>query len=349
MSQNDFPRRISVSEMAPHIHSFNVGENKVAKISAWLINWINLSLESGKIKPLDFLPTKGSLAFHIGVSLGTMQNVYRVVEDEGLIESKQKVGTYIKDNAICTEKLTSKREGTCEIIKGYIISQKYKEGDKLKSIRKISSEINVPNTTVRIAINTLIKQGIIERNGNDFIVKNIKFEVHNIEIKNLADKIAERIKSYVKKNCKSGDKLPSNSSLASMFNVSIKTVHDAVRILEGEGILKSRRGYYGTIVLSQDSTDELYRYEKVEYKIRGYITVNASEGDKLPSIREFSRMYGVSTKTIKNALDNLAYDGYITFSRGRNGGTFVLEVPQAADKNYTWLAINPDFVSQNEH
>ena len=157
MSQNNSPRRITVAEMAPHIHSFAYGENKVAKISAWLINWINDSLKTGKIKPLDFLPSKGALAFHIGVSLGTMQNVYRVVEDEGLVESKQKIGTYIKDAKVCTEKLTSKREGVCELIKGYIISQKYKEGDKLKSIRKISSEINVPNTTVRIAINTLIK------------------------------------------------------------------------------------------------------------------------------------------------------------------------------------------------
>lgn len=349
MSQNNSPRRITVAEMAPHIHSFAYGENKVAKISAWLINWINDSLKTGKIKPLDFLPSKGALAFHIGVSLGTMQNVYRIVEDEGLVESKQKIGTYIKDTKIYTEKLTSKREGVCELIKGYIISQKFKEGDKLKSIRKISSEIDIPNTTVRIAINTLIKQGIIERNGKNFIVKNTKFAVNDIKVKNLADKVSEHIKSYIANKCKSGDKLPSNSSLASMYNVSIKTVHDAIRILETQGILKSRRGYYGTIVCSADSSDELYRYEKAEYKIRNYITENSSEGDKLPAIREFAKMFSVSTKTVKKALDNLAYDGYVAFSRGRNGGTFVLEVPQPADKNYTWLAISPDFISSTEN
>ena len=349
MSQNNSPRRITVAEMAPHIHSFAYGENKVAKISAWLINWINNSLKTGKIKPLDFLPSKGALAFHIGVSLGTMQNVYRVVEDEGLVESKQKIGTYIKDAKVCTEKLTSKIEGVCELIKGYIISQKYKEDGKLKSIRKISSEINILNTTVRIAINTLIKQGIIERNGKNFIVKNTKFAVNDIKVKNLADKIAEHIKSYIKENCKSGGKLPSNSSLASMFNVSIKTVHDAVKILENEGILKARRGYYGTIVFSPDVTNELYSYEKTEYKIRNYIMKNSSEGDRLPSIREFSKMFDVSTKTIKKALDNLADDGYITYSRGRKGGTFVIEVPQTADKNYTWLAINPDFIQNADN
>lgn len=349
MSQNNSPRRITVAEMAPHIHSFAYGENKVAKISAWLINWINDSLKTGKIKPLDFLPSKGALAFHIGVSLGTMQNVYRVVEDEGLVESKQKIGTYIKDAKVCTEKLTSKREGVCELIKGYIISQKYKEGDKLKSIRKISSEINVPNTTVRIAINTLINQGIIERDGKNFMVKNTNFVINNIEFKNLADKVAEHIKSYIKENCKYGGKLPSNSSLASMYNVSIKTVHDAIKILEENGVLKTRRGFYGTIVLSEDSYNELYSYEKIEYRIRHYIMNNSQEGGKLPSIREFSKMFDVSTKTIKTALDNLADDGYITFSRGRNGGTFVLEVPQAADKSYTWLAINPEFISSSEN
>ena len=112
MSQNDSPRRITIAEMAPHVHSFKMGENKVTKISDWLRNWINSALKTGKIKPLDFLPPKGALAFHIGVSLGTIQNVYRIIEDEGLIESKQKIGTYIKEKStnvinsnICKPKL----------------------------------------------------------------------------------------------------------------------------------------------------------------------------------------------------------------------------------------------------
>lgn len=350
MSQNDSPRRITIAEMAPHVHSFKMGENKVTKISDWLRAWINSALKSGKIKPLDFLPSKGSLAFHIGVSLGTIQNVYRIIEDEGLIESKQKIGTYIKSLKTSSEKLTSKREGTCEIIKAYILSNNLQAGTPLGSIRKIASEINIPNTTVRIAINTLINQGIIERQGKDFVIKNIEFSVNDIEQQSLVDKIAAKIEQFIKKNCAEGEKLPSNYSLAEMFNVSAKTIHDAIKLLEGKNLVKIRRGFYGTVVqTSNNFEDESYSYEKIEYKIKKYIIQNAQEGDKLPTIREFAKMFDVSTKTIKKALDNLSDDEYITFTRGRNGGTFVLEVPPAPDKSYTWLAISPDFIQNTDN
>ena len=116
------PRRITVPEMAPHIHSFLPGENKVNKLSKWLVDWIESSLKSGKIRPCDYLPSKADLACHIGVSRGTMQNVFRQVEDLGYLESKQRVGTFIKDRrkGATLEKLTSKREYAIEVIKKYI-------------------------------------------------------------------------------------------------------------------------------------------------------------------------------------------------------------------------------------
>ena len=60
-------RRITVAEMAPHIHSFLPDENKVDKLTKWLSDWIKVSLENGKIKPYDILPSQGDLACHIGV------------------------------------------------------------------------------------------------------------------------------------------------------------------------------------------------------------------------------------------------------------------------------------------
>ena len=60
--------RITVADMAPHVHTFNIGENKVDKILNWLKNWITLSLECGKIHYNDFLPSKADLACHIGVA-----------------------------------------------------------------------------------------------------------------------------------------------------------------------------------------------------------------------------------------------------------------------------------------
>ena len=104
-------------------HSFLPHENKVDKLVSWLENWITFSLDCGKIKPYDFLPSKGDLACHIGVSIGTMQTVYRRVEDDGFIESKQKIGSYISDKKKKTKmhKLTSKRDLAIEIIKKIIL------------------------------------------------------------------------------------------------------------------------------------------------------------------------------------------------------------------------------------
>ena len=63
------------------------------------------------------------------------------------------------------------------------------------------------------------------------------------------------------------------------------------------------------------------------------------------SFEEFARYYDISEKTIKKALDNLAEDGYITYYRGRYGGTFVTDIPQNSNEAYKWLAINADYMA----
>ena len=349
MSQFNEGRRISVSEMAPHVHTFLPNENKVNKISEWLINWIEMSLSKGKIKPHDYLPLKGDLAFHIGVSLGTMQNVYRLAEDRGLIQSRQRVGSFIvsrKDKKI--EKLTSKREIAAEAIKNYIIEKNYKTGDVLISARKLSTVLAIPFATVRVAINSLISDKILALKGNNFIILTTSYNMNNKEQQTLVEKIAEYINQYIKSKLKSGDKLPSNNALADMFNVSIKTVHDAIKILSLAGIVKTRRGYYGTVVTNiKDNTNDMYYYEQVEDGIKQYIAENCKIGTKLPSIKNFADVFSVSTKTIKNALDNLAAEGYTHSIRGRYGGTFVLELPPQNAKGYEWLSLSPEFEQLN--
>ena len=349
MSQIENSRKITVSEMAPHVHSFSANENKVQKIAEWLSNWIKKSLLEGKIKPYDFLPTKAELAFHIGVSLGTMQNVFRLIEDNGLIESKQKIGSYIKDrknNNI--KKLTSKREAAIEILKKYLVDEKYKPGDTLISIRNLSVLLSIPFATLRSGVITLISENILEKQGNLIIVRSTNFKIKNKEPKTLVDKIAENINIYIKTNLKNGEKLPSNYALADMYNVSVKTIHDAIQILSIANIVKPRRGCYGTIVTNQhEEKINQYYYEQVEEKIKKYIHDNCKIGEKLPTIKNFAEIFNVSAKTIKNALDNLANDGYINFSRGRFGGTFVLEIPNEYKQGYTWLAINPQYNKNN--
>ena len=121
--------KITVSDMAPHVHKFLPGENKTEKIFNWLVLWIKNSLECRKIQPYYLLPSKIDLAYHIGVSQGTIQNAIRLLENSGYVESKQRIGTYVKDpqKESNIEKLTSKRELATEIIKKFIIENNYKK------------------------------------------------------------------------------------------------------------------------------------------------------------------------------------------------------------------------------
>lgn len=333
-------RRITVAEMAPHIHSFLPNENKVKKIACWLRDWIETGLKSQKIEPDDLLPAKGDLACHIGVSQGTVQSAYRMVEDLGLVESKQRIGTYIKGSKT-TEKLTSKRELAITIVKKFLLENNYQTGDKIISIRELSRITGISNTTLVTAFSHLVSHGVLEKKNNSFILLHEDLNIENIETKTLVEKVAENIKHYVL-NLSAGDKLPSNIELAKKFNVSVKTIHDAIKLLSKEGLLHTRRGRYGTSISKDNS--ELYHYEKIEQKIRQYITENAQVGDKLPSIKEFSKLYNTSEKTVKTALNNLAEDGYLTFTRGRYGGTFVMDIPQGVNEAYKWLAINSEYI-----
>lgn len=346
------PRHITVAEMAPHVHSFAPNENKVNKISKWLIDWIKNALARKQICPCDFLPSKGDLAFHIGVSQGTIQNVFRCLEDLGYVESKQRVGTYIKnpENKDTLEKLTSRREIAVEKIKEYIIKNNFKAGDCLISSRKLAQILDVSNATVRTAISSLISEKVIEKKQNHYVLINTNFKVRKVENKTLVEKIAEDIEHHIQGNCKHGEKIPTNTEYSKMFNVSVKTVHDAIKLLAREGVVLSRRGRYGTtVLLNKKSEDSLYYYEQIELKIRYYITQNCEVGSKLPSIQEFATMYSVSPKTIKKALDNLAEDGYLTFTRGRWGGTFVMDIPQGGSEAYQWLALSADYFLEGQN
>lgn len=349
MAKEPTQNQITVADLAPHVHSFLPNENKVEKLTSWLFSWIDLSLECGKIKPYDFLPSKMDLACHIGVSQGTMQNVYRRLEDAGYIESKQKIGSYIKPKTTKSkvEKLTSKRDFTVELIKRYILESGCKIGDRIDSGRNIAKFLGVSSATVGLAMSKLVSQGIIEKQQKNYYVTNLNFSVSKIVTKTLAEKISESLLEYINKNLKEGDKLPTNTELMKRFNVSVKTIHDAIKILTKQGVLYTRRGQYGTTVLGENSNIGEYFYEKFEQKIRNYIAENCQIGDKLPSIRDLAATYETSEKTIKKALDNLSEDGYLAFSRGRYGGTFVADIPQASGEAYKWLAISSDYVSEN--
>ncbi len=345
MIKNNDSRQIIVSEMAPHVHSFGLNENKVDKIFSWLQLWIEQALKDKKIKYGDRLPLKGDLAFHIGVSVGTIQSVFRRLEDVGLVESKQRIGTFISSNDLknINPKMTSRKDYAEELIKIFI-KNNYQIGEKLFSTRKLANILDLSDSTVRFALKNLKRQGVLIQKDKIYFVESLNFEIKQIEIKSLAEKISEKIEKYILDNNIKNRKILSNKELSIKYNVSIKTIHDALKLLSKKGIIYTRRGNYGTLAVEKDNQQKLYFYEEIELKIKQYIIKNCEIGDKLPTIENFSIEYKVSTKTIKRALENLLEDGYITFTRGRNGGTYVTDIPQASKENYKWLVLNTGYV-----
>lgn len=346
MEKKDY-HKITVADMSPHVHSFLPNENKVNKILSWLKSWIEISLDCGKIQPYYLLPSKADLACHIGVSQGTIQNVYRLLEDAGYVESKQRIGTYIKNinkkNRI--NKFTSKREIAVEILKKYLNENNYKKDSVLPSMRKLSKLTGITNTTLRMAMTNLLANKIVEKRDKNYVLARDYIEIEKIEMKTLVEKIADDLQNYIECNFSHGDKLPSNIELTKKFKVSTKTIHDAIKILTKKGLLHTRRGQYGTTILKNydSKIENLYAYEKIEQKLIHFLIEKCQPGDKLPPIKELASIYKISEKTIKKALDDLSEDGYIAFARGRYGGTFVLDIPQSSNEAYKWLALSTDY------
>ena len=57
-----------------------------------------------------------------------------------------------------------------------------------------------------------------------------------------------------------------------------------------------------------------------------------------------SEKFDVSSNTVRKALQNLSKQGYVNFSRGRYGGTFVSDLPEAeGSEAFKWLAISPQY------
>lgn len=62
-------------------------------------------------------------------------------------------------------------------------------------------------------------------------------------------------------------------------------------------------------------------------------------GERLPSERELAKRLGVSRPTVREALRSLAQTGYLKTTRGRTGGTYVLDWrPEPSDEQVRALA-----------
>lgn len=369
-------RKLSVKDISIPLPDLkNIFESKAIVIADWLIDWIETDFKAEKIKETDLLPQKADLAYHLGVSVGTMQNAFRHIEDKGYVESKQCIGTMIRDwkkPFSRVRKLTSKRDVCSDLIKKYIIEKKLKEEQKLPSSRILAGLIGASPNTTRLALENLCSGGVLERkfnasNETNWVVKTIDFLVPKTDLKTLdnvtlVEKVQKDLEDYISKKLSVGDRLPAHEKLSEELKVSIKTIHDALKSLVKKGILLTRRGRYGTTVIKMPGDKMLsvkketsifapaqetafYNYEKTQNHIKTLIAQNYEIGSKLPSIMELSKELDLSPNTIRKALNNLADEGYLRFARGRWGGTFVIDIPETSQQSFKWLAVNPKYVT----
>lgn len=355
--------------------------SKEKTVLKWLIDYIGSSLKKGSISYGMLLPAKAELASYLGVSIGTVQNAIRQAEDMGYFESKQSVGTAVKNpdsTSTKFEKMLSKKDVAVAELKKYIIDNKIKTGSQLPNVAVLSSIINSHQNTLRLALECLVREGIllrVELKGNKVcwiyqnkIEQKTQNPKHDNTVTTLIDKTVERIKKYIEDNCVLGERIPSNEDFSKMLNVSIRTVNEATRILNEQCIILSRRGRYGTIYLNDPQkikrqkereekslfmsrgqkeslkTTYLYSWEKTLDALKKYIIQNHESGDKIPPMKKLADVLSVSTNTVKKAVTMLCDEGYLITQRGKYGGIFVLEVPQKEAEAFTWLALNPNVV-----
>jgi DNA-binding GntR family transcriptional regulator len=370
--------RVEVSQLPREIPDFQApGATKDTLIADWLKNWIVESLQNQTVTENHLMPKKADIAAYLGVSVGTVQNAIRYIEDEGHVESKQRIGTLIRNldsSGQRMRKQTSKRDQAVVAIKHFIVEQGFQPGQTLPSAREIAKTIlSAPNTT-RLALEFLSGTGILKSLGNRGnkanwalrVIPDIETEsLCAIESETLIDQLERDLKKLVAENFETNDKLPSHLELSDLFKVSIKTVHDAMRRLAEQGILRSKRGRYGTYVVRKPDASKLapidtsifvpaeevsfYNYEKVEQHLKTLIRQSYKVGDKLPAMGILSKDLDVSSNTIRKALQNLAKEKMVSFSRGRYGGTYVTRIPEGREEepggqSFTWVSINPDTV-----
>lgn len=368
--------RISLSSLPISKPDFRKLEGtKDEIIKNWLKAWINKNLTNNKIQPGQLLPIKAELAYYFGVGEGTVQNAVRRLEDEGVVVSKQRIGTMIAGGSETNSvnKLTSKRDKIAEQIKGFIYENEMKPGAILPTAFELSEMLDSKRNTVRAALELLGTIGFIKCETNDdnqriwSVVKSVNAEDITVqpgeiaEADTLAQKISLDIEEYITKNCKIGDRLDPINVWAKRFSVSDKTAYDALQMLLSRGVLQTRRGRYGTIVVKMphDSAFQpakettifmpaaeaaVYSYKRIEDFLRNKIREEGVVGEKMPSMKQLSEQLDVSTNTIRRAIQVLAHEGYVKLACGRFGGIYIVDIPDEQPQSFRWLAVNPQYV-----
>ena len=73
----------------------------------YIYKMIRRDIERGKLKKGEKLPSKRSLAEHLGISLITVENAYQMLKDEGYIEPRERSGYYVCEIHVRAESATA--------------------------------------------------------------------------------------------------------------------------------------------------------------------------------------------------------------------------------------------------
>ncbi len=76
----------------------------------YLYSAIKEDILSGTLQKNEKLPSKRSLAEHLGVSLITVETAYQMLKDEGYIESRERSGYYVTELKLLGKKVNFERE-----------------------------------------------------------------------------------------------------------------------------------------------------------------------------------------------------------------------------------------------
>ncbi len=352
--------KLDIKFFQANLKSFVIVDDK--KLNS-IIVWLKSILENIELNQIVLMPSKSDMAKLLNVGLGTIQNAYRCLEDDGILVSKQCVGTMFVPSGLDSDirKLTSKKDKILSDFKDYILKSNFKIGDQLKSVRYYSKKLSISTALVLQIFNQLENLGIIENCSGQRIIKNLDFISSNTNSLTLCEKICTDLKSYISANFKVGDKLPPVLKLSNIFKVSSKTIHSSIKLLQKDGYIKPRSGRYGTVIIripndkvfyqrpetsifASSSETYVYHYERILNIIRKMIYDNFEVGSKLPSISELSMLLDVNPNTIRKCFEVLKDEGIVSSVKGRYGGTFVIEIPDLeSTQSYQWLAVNTDF------
>ena len=76
----------------------------------YLYSAIKEDILSGRLKKNEKLPSKRSLAEHLGVSLITVETAYQILKDEGYIESRERSGYFVSELKLLGKKVDTDKD-----------------------------------------------------------------------------------------------------------------------------------------------------------------------------------------------------------------------------------------------